>query len=68
MRPIRDYEDKVVCYADELTGYVESKKGKNGAMTYLPVGSEITFVRGRTKTIVRRTSEQEIEVLRYLAA
>ena len=41
MKPIRDYEDKVVCYADEFTGRVESKSKKQKTSTCLPVVDKI---------------------------
>lgn len=68
MKPIRDYENKVVCYADTLTGCVESKNKKQKTSTCLPIGGEMTFERERTKTIIRRKSENEMEVFRYLVA
>lgn len=68
MKEIRDSENKVVCYADALTGRVESKNKKQKTSTCLPIGGEMTFERERTKTVIRRKSENEIEVFRYLAA
>lgn len=68
MKPIKDYENKVVCHADELTGRIESKNKKQKTSTCLPIGGEVVFERERTKTVVRRKSEHELEVLRYLAA
>lgn len=68
MKPIRDYENKVVCYADEFTGRVESKSKKQKTSTCLPVGGEMTIERERTRTVIRRKSEKELEVFRYLAA
>lgn len=68
MKPIKDYENKVVCYADSATGLVESKQKKLKTSTYLPIGGVVTIERERTKTVVRRKSEKELEVTRYLAA
>lgn len=68
MKPIRDYENSIVCYADAFTGCVESKYKKQKTSTCLPVGGEMIFERERTKTIIRRKNTKEFEIFRYLAA
>lgn len=65
MKPIKDYQNHIVCYGDTKTGMLESKYKKQTTKTYLAIGAEFTITRDTTETVIKRISNAAFKVHSY---
>lgn len=68
MKPIRDLEKRVVCYANAKTGLVEAKYKKQTTKTVVPIGGKMIITRDNTETVLERTSNLNFKVTSYFVA
>ena len=65
MEAIRDIDQHMLCNADPNRGIIEHASRKDRILIYLPVGGEVTFVREKSCTVVRREGHSVLRVYRY---
>ena len=62
LKEIKDCCNHVVCKADSKSGLVETKYKKQFTSIVLPINSEYTIVRDKTKTVIKRINNEKFEV------
>ncbi|MBM7561508.1 hypothetical protein [Fusibacter tunisiensis] len=65
LKPIKDCQEHIVCFMDAKTGLIESKYKRQTTIIKLAVGGELTIVRDRTETVIKRISIDAFEILSY---
>lgn len=62
LKDIKDCLNHTICKVNEETGLVEIKYKKQFTSIVLPVGIEYMIIRDKTKTVMRRTVNNKLEV------
>lgn len=65
LEPIKDCQNHIVCFADAMTGLLETKYKKQTTRVYLSIGCELTIIRDVTETVIKRISTNAFVVHSY---